>query len=125
MKLFGSSWAKKQAEKIRKVDWIDPALYRKYGVKRGLRNDNGTGVLVGLTTIGNVHGYVMNEGEKQAIHGELYYRGINVRDIVKADKREHKFGYEETAYLLLFGTLPTAREQIGRASCRERVWLLV
>ena len=112
MKLFGSSWAKKQADKIRKVDWIDPALYRKYGVKRGLRNDNGTGVLVGLTTIGNVHGYVMNEGEKQAIHGELYYRGINVRDIVKADKREHKFGYEETAYLLLFGNLPTARELV-------------
>ena len=112
MKLFGSSWAKKQAEKISKVDWIDPALYRKYGVKRGLRNDNGTGVLVGLTTIGNVHGYVMNEGEKQPIHGELYYRGINVRDIVRADKREHKFGYEETAYLLLFGTLPTARELV-------------
>ena len=112
MKLFGSSWAKRQADKIRKVDWIDPALYRKYGVKRGLRNDNGTGVLVGLTTIGNVHGYVMNEGEKQPIHGELYYRGINVRDIVRADKREHKFGYEETAYLLLFGTLPTARELV-------------
>ena len=47
MKLFGTSWAKRQADKIRKVDWIDPALYRKYGVKRGLRNDNGTGVLVG------------------------------------------------------------------------------
>ncbi len=105
-------WLKKQAEKVRKVDYIDPALYRKYGVKRGLRNDNGTGVLVGLTTIGNVHGYVMNEGEKQPIHGELYYRGINVRDIVAADKREHRFGYEETAYLLLFGELPTARELV-------------
>ena len=105
-------WLKKQAAKVRKVDWIDPALYRKYGVKRGLRNDNGTGVLVGLTTIGNVHGYVMNEGEKQPIPGELYYRGINVKDIVAADKREHRFGYEETAYLLLFGELPTARELI-------------
>ena len=105
-------WLKKQAEKVRKVDWIDPALYRKYGVKRGLRNDNGTGVLVGLTTIGNVHGYVMNEGEKQPVPGELYYRGINVKDIVAADKREHRFGYEETAYLLLFGELPTARELV-------------
>ena len=105
-------WLKKQAEKVRKVDWIDPALYRKYGVKRGLRNDNGTGVLVGLTTIGNVHGYVMNEGEKQAVPGELYYRGINVKDIVQADKREHRFGYEETAYLILFGELPTARELV-------------
>ena len=110
--MFSSSWAKKQVERIRTADWIDPALYRKYGVKRGLRNDNGTGVLVGLTTIGNVHGYVMNEGEKQAIPGELYYRGINVRDIVKADKREHRFGYEETAYLLLFGSLPKPRELV-------------
>ena len=105
-------WLRKQAEKVRKVDWIDPALYRKYGVKRGLRNDNGTGVLVGLTTIGNVHGYVMDEGERQPVPGELYYRGINVRDIVAADRREHRFGYEETAYLLLFGDLPKPRELV-------------
>ena len=110
--MVDKSWLKKQAEKVREVDFIDPALYRKYGVKRGLRNDNGTGVLVGLTTIGNVHGYVMNEGEKQPIPGELYYRGINVKDIVAADKREHRFGYEETAYLLLFGELPTAKELV-------------
>ena len=110
--MVDKKWLKKQAEKVRKVDWIDPTLYRKYGVKRGLRNDNGTGVLVGLTTIGNVHGYVMNEGEKQPIPGELYYRGINVKDIVAADKREHRFGYEETAYLLLFGELPTAKELV-------------
>ena len=110
--MIDKKWLKKKADLVRKVDWIDPALYRKYGVKRGLRNDNGTGVLVGLTTIGNVHGYVMDEGEKQAIPGELYYRGINVKDIVMADKREHRFGYEETAYLLLFGELPTARELV-------------
>ncbi|MBR2713615.1 MAG: citrate synthase [Kiritimatiellae bacterium] len=110
--MIDKKWLKRQAEKVRKVDWIDPALYRKYGVKRGLRNDNGTGVLVGLTTIGNVHGYVMNEGEKQPIPGELYYRGINVKDIVAADRREHRFGYEETAYLLLFGELPTAKELV-------------
>ena len=110
--MVDKKWLKKQAEKVRKVDYIDPALYRKYGVKRGLRNDTGTGVLVGLTTIGNVHGYVMDEGEKQPIPGELYYRGINVKDIVAADRREHRFGYEETAYLLLFGELPTARELV-------------
>ena len=110
--MVDKNWLKKQAEKVRAVDYIDPALYRKYGVKRGLRNDNGTGVLVGLTTIGNVHGYVMDEGEKQPIPGELYYRGINVKDIVAADKREHRFGYEETAYLLLFGELPTAKELV-------------
>ncbi len=110
--MVDKKWLKTQARKVRQVDWIDPALYRKYGVKRGLRNDNGTGVLVGLTTIGNVHGYVMNEGEKQPIPGELYYRGINVKDIVDADRREHRFGYEETAYLLLFGELPTARQLV-------------
>lgn len=103
-------WLKTQADAIRQADFIDPDLYRKYGVKRGLRNADGTGVLVGLTTIGNVHGYVMNEGEKQAIPGELFYRGINVKDIVQADKRERRFGYEETAYLLLFGSLPTMNE---------------
>ena len=105
-------WLKMQADVVREADRIDPDLYRKYGVKRGLRNADGTGVLVGLTTIGNVHGYVMNEGEKQPIPGELYYRGIDVRDIVQADKREHRFGYEETAFLLLFGNLPTARELV-------------
>ena len=105
-------WLKKQAEKARVADYIDPALYAKYGVKRGLRNDNGSGVLVGLTTIGNVHGYILDEGERKAIPGELYYRGINVKDIVQADKREHRFGYEETAYLLLFGELPTARQLV-------------
>jgi citrate synthase len=110
--MLEKKWLKLQADQIREADRIDPDLYRKYNVKRGLRNNDGTGVLVGLTTIGNVHGYVMNEGEKQAIPGELYYRGINVRDIVAADKREHRFGYEETAYLLLFGKLPSQRELV-------------
>ena len=107
---FDREWLKSHAEMVRRADYIDPAFYTKYGVKRGLRNEDGTGVLVGLTTIGNVHGYVMSEGEKQAIEGELYYRGINVRDIVAADRRERRFGYEETAYLLLFGSLPDERE---------------
>ena len=105
-------WLKTHADWIREVDKIDPALYRKYGVKRGLRNDDGTGVLVGLTTIGNVHGYVVSEGEKQAVPGELYYRGISVRDLVAADRREHRYGYEEAAYLLMFGKLPTARQLV-------------
>ncbi len=104
------TWLRERADAIRKVDWIDPMLYQKYNVKRGLRNADGTGVLVGLTTIGNVHGYVVSEGEKQPIPGELYYRGINVRDIVQADRRERRFGYEETAYLLLFGNLPDQRQ---------------
>ena len=110
--MLDGKWLKQQAEKVRRADYIDPELYRKYGVKRGLRNNDGTGVLVGLTTIGNVHGYVMNEGEKQPIPGELFYRGIDVEDIVAADKREHRFGYEETAYLLIFGELPTGRQLV-------------
>ena len=110
--MLNKKWLKKCADQIREADKIDPELYRKYNVKRGLRNNDGTGVLVGLTTIGNVHGYVVNEGEKQAIPGELFYRGINVRDIVAADKREHRFGYEETAYLLLFGQLPAMRDLV-------------
>ncbi len=110
--MIDRQWLKEKAEIVRKADLIDPALYRKYGVKRGLRNDDGTGVLVGLTTIGNVHGYVVSEGEKQAVPGELYYRGINVKDLVTADRKEHRYGYEECAYLLMFGNLPTARELV-------------
>jgi len=112
-RMVDKKWLKRQAGKVRAVDRIDPALYAKYGVKRGLRNGNGSGVLVGLTTIGNVHGYVMDEGERKPIPGELYYRGINVKDLVMADRREHRFGYEEAAYLLLFGDLPTARELVA------------
>ena len=108
--MIEKEWLKRRAEMVRKADEIDPALYRKYNVKRGLRNNDGTGVLVGLTTIGNVHGYVVSEGEKQAVPGQLFYRGIDVEDIVRADKREHRFGYEETTYLLLFGELPNMRQ---------------
>ncbi len=108
--MIDSKWLKKQADRIRKADYIDPALYRRYGVKRGLRNDDGTGVLVGLTTIGNVHGYVVDEGWKQAVPGQLFYRGISVRDLVTADRHEHRLGYEEAAYLLMFGDLPTEKQ---------------
>lgn len=111
--MIDKEWLKGHAEMVRKADAIDPELYRRYGVRRGLRNEDGSGVLVGLTTIGNVHGYVMNEGEKQPVEGKLYYRGIDVKDIVAADRREHRCGYEETAYLLLFGELPPARELVA------------
>ena len=82
--MIDKEWLKGHAEMVRKADAIDPELYRRYGVRRGLRNEDGSGVLVGLTTIGNVHGYVMNEGEKQPVEGKLYYRGIDVKDIVAA-----------------------------------------
>lgn len=89
---------------------IDPEAYTKYSVKRGLRNPDGSGVLVGLTKIGEVHGYIMDEGEKKPAEGQLRYRGVSVSDIVKACLHEKRPGFEETAYLILFGSLPTKEE---------------
>ncbi|MDR1572837.1 MAG: citrate/2-methylcitrate synthase [Clostridiales Family XIII bacterium] len=86
---------------------IEPSLYGKWDVKRGLRNANGSGVVVGLTRVGDVQGYEVNErGEKLPIAGKLFYRGVDVEDIVNACIREDRFGYEETSCLLLFGELP-------------------
>lgn len=86
---------------------INPLLYKKYDVKRGLRNENGTGVLVGLTEVGNVHGYKMENGKRIPDEGKLTYRGIDINDIVGACNKEKRFGFEEVIYLLLFGDLPT------------------
>jgi citrate synthase len=91
-------------------DAIDESLYSKYNVKRGLRNADGTGVLVGLTRIGDVHGYIVDEGEKVPIDGKLYYRGVSVEEIIAACEREHRYGYEETVFLLMLGYLPSASE---------------
>jgi len=80
------------------------------GVKRGLRNLDGTGVLVGITSIGSVQGYYVQDGERAPMPGELYYRGINVADIVEAHTQAKTFGYEEVAYLLLMGRLPNEEQ---------------
>ncbi|MCI0469959.1 MAG: citrate/2-methylcitrate synthase [Nitrospirae bacterium] len=89
---------------------IDGELYNKYNVKRGLRNADGSGVLVGLTTIGDVHGYVLDEGEISPVDGRLRYRGIDVRDLIKGFQQEKRFGFEETVFLLVFGYLPQKHE---------------
>ena len=89
---------------------IDSELYNKYSVKRGLRNSNGSGVLVGLTKVGDVHGYLLDEGEKIADEGVLRYRGININDIVDGCEADDRFGFEEVVYLLLFGKLPSENE---------------
>lgn len=86
---------------------IDRSLYQKYDVKRGLRHADGTGVLVGLTQIGNVHGYIIDEKEKVPVEGKLSYRGIDVRDLVRGYRDEARPGFEEICYLLLFGELPS------------------
>ena len=85
---------------------IDNELFTKYNVKRGLRNEDGTGVLVGLTKIGNVVGYERTEEGLKPIPGKLFYRGYDLADIVHALLKEKRFGFEEVAYLLLSGELP-------------------
>ena len=85
---------------------VSPESYVQYGVKRGLRNSDGTGVMAGITSIGNVRGYYMEDGEPVPMEGQLIYRGIDVRDIINGFLADERFGFEETAYLLLFGALP-------------------
>ena len=94
-------------EELQKEYTIDPRHYAGDTVKRGLRNADGTGVMAGVTRIGSVQGYYMRDGERVPMPGELYYRGIDVMDIVESHQNEGSFGYEEVAYLLLFGKLPT------------------
>ncbi len=97
-------------KEMEKNTGIDPKLYEKFHVKRGLRRSDGTGVVAGITNICNVHGYILNEGEVEAIPGELIYRGYSINDLVANVEKEDRFGYEETVFLLLFGNLPTTSE---------------
>ncbi|MCL2111414.1 MAG: citrate/2-methylcitrate synthase [Clostridiales bacterium] len=91
---------------------IEPELFTKHKVNRGLRDLNGNGVLTGLTEISEINAFKKNDaGEKIPIEGELLFRGINVKDIVKGlMKEERRFGFEETSYLLMFGKLPSQEE---------------
>ena len=88
---------------------IDPAYFNA-AVHRGLRNEDGTGVLVGATRIGTVRGYYMEDGERFPMDGQLLYRGISVQDIVQSHWEDGTFGYEEVAFLLLLGRLPNKRQ---------------
>lgn len=89
---------------------IEQELFTKYEVKRGLRDLNGKGVLAGLTNISDVRASKIVDGEQVPIHGELYYRGYNVRDLVNGFTDDNRFGFEEVAYLLLFDALPDEKE---------------
>lgn len=89
---------------------INPDLYTKYDVKRGLREINGKGVLVGLTKIAEVKSYTIDDGDMIPCEGKLYYRGIDIEDIVSGFIKDNRFGFEEVAYLLMFGSLPNKRE---------------
>ena len=92
------------------VDVVDQELYERYDVKRGLRNADGSGVLVGLTTVSNVHGYNKTEHGIEPDEGNLIYRGYGVGELIDASQAEDRFGYEEVAYLLIAGKLPTHEE---------------
>ena len=108
---------------IRVNNSIAPNDYDRFGVKRGLRNADGTGVMAGLTNVCSVEGYYVDDGERVPKPGKLVFRGININDIVNGCRRDDRFGYEEVAWLLIFGYLPT-KEQLEKfmtvlAECRE------
>ncbi|OEF97081.1 citrate/2-methylcitrate synthase [Desulfuribacillus alkaliarsenatis] len=102
---------KKYSEKYSSVcvdkNQIDPSLYEEYGVKRGLRDKSGKGVLSGITNISDVIAYEKIDGESVPCEGRLIYRGYNVIDLVNGFPKDKCQGFEESAYLLLFGSLPT------------------
>ena len=101
----------KLSEAAREACKIDNELFPMYNVKRGLRNEDGSGVLVGLTQVGNVVGYErLPEGGLKAIPGKLFYRGYDVEDLARDFIKEKRFGFEEVAYLLLSGKLPDKEE---------------
>ena len=100
----------KLAEVAKVKSHINTDLYSKYNVKRGLRNNDGTGVLVGLTEVGEVMSYIVDDADRIPVEGKLFYQGYEVKDLVNGFFSEGRYGYEETAFLLLTGELPTQRE---------------
>ncbi len=89
---------------------IPAEYFDKYSVKRGLRNPDGTGVMAGVTNICNVHGYVVDDGEKKPTEGKLIFRGYSINDLIEKAESEDRFGYEEIVFLLLTGRLPNRSE---------------
>ncbi len=98
------------AQKMANNSAIDPSLYSKYDVKRGLRDLDGKGVLTGLTDISTINQNKLVDGKLVPCDGELYYRGYNVNDIIKGITDDNRFGFEEVVYLLLFGEMPNPTE---------------
>ncbi|MBO5416008.1 MAG: citrate synthase [Clostridia bacterium] len=89
---------------------IPAEAFDNYRIKRGLREPDGTGVMAGVTKVGNAHGYVVSEGEKTPIDGKLEYRGVDMTSLIEGFVAEDRYGFEECIYLLLFGKLPTSAE---------------
>ncbi|MBG0859241.1 MAG: citrate synthase [Bacteroidales bacterium] len=105
-----NNYIQKLEDRVRESCQIDTPLFEKYDVKRGLRNNDGTGVLVGLTNICDVIGYKKEDGKVMAIPGKLLYRGIEIEDITKGFQEEKRHGFDETVFLLLTGHLPSKDE---------------
>ena len=101
---------RKLADLCVKKSSIPPELYVEHSVNRGLRDQNGNGVVTGLTEISEINSFKMIDGVKTPIEGELFYRGVPIADLTEGFIKEKRFGFEETAYLLLFGKLPTVSE---------------
>lgn len=93
---------------------MDPSLYGKYDVKRGLRDVNGKGVLAGLTQISSICSTDVVDGKTVPCEGRLYYRGYDIHELTQGFLREQRFGFEEVTYLLLFGKLPNEKELAGK-----------
>ncbi len=101
-----------ELSEICKENYQIPAkVFANANVKRGLRNADGSGVVAGATNLGLVHGYVLYEGEKRPDEGKLYYRGYDVEQLIDGYVKENRYGFEECAFILLFGSLPT-KEQL-------------
>lgn len=104
------NYIKSKSELCIKNSTIDNELYKKYDVKRGLRDVNGNGVLTGLTEISDIRSFEYVDGVKTPCNGKLSYRGYDIKDLINGISCDSRFGFEETAYLLLFGELPTQSE---------------
>ncbi|MDR3209742.1 MAG: citrate synthase [Oscillospiraceae bacterium] len=105
-----ADFVRARAEELSELIRFEKSYYEEFGVKRGLRNPDGTGVMAGMTRLGNVRGYYMQDGERVAAPGVLTYRGIDLAKLVNGFLTEGRPGFEEVSYLLLFGRLPSRGE---------------
>ena len=107
---MSQDFVKYATDQLMKTAEIERDLYTKFSVKRGLRNDDGSGVLVGLTKISSVIGFKIVDEEVIPVDGELYYRGMHINDLVAGVEKEKRHGFTEVIYLLIFGKLPNSQE---------------
>ena len=120
---MANEWQKNEAEmgrvfdgclkEAKKANTVPAGAFENFRVKRGLREMDGTGVMAGVTNIGNAHGYMLYEGERIADAGKLEYRGFDMTELVDGVSAENRYGFEECAYILLFGKLPSKEELDG------------